>query len=307
VISTAAASSAPGCDVNADQTVTLLVGKVELGQGILTAVAQICADELSIDLQRVRIISGDTALVPNEGVTAGSFSMPNCATAVQYASAEVRAILLGLAADKLGQPVAGLTVQDGKILAPNGGSIPYWDLAPGQALEREATGMVKPEPADQHRYIGQPVPRIDLRPKMLGHAQFLQEHRPSGMLFGHLVRPSTDAAKLLSVNLAAAQALPGVVKVVRNGSFLGVIAKREEQALAAAQALGASAQWAVEKALPTHEGIFELAAQYQAQPRHRHPQEAAYRGGEAPVRKGCKPPTSGPDQPHAPPLAHRPR
>ena len=270
--------------VNADQTVTLLVGKVELGQGILTAVAQICADELSIDLQRVRIISGDTALVPNEGVTAGSFSMPNCATAVQYASAEVRAILLGLAADKLGQPVAGLTVQDGKILAPNGGSIPYWDLVLGQALEREATGTVKPKPADQHRYIGQPVPRIDLRPKMLGQAQFLQEHRPSGMLFGHLVRPPTYAAKLLSVNLAAAQALPGVVKVVRNGSFLGVIAKREEQALAAAQALGASAQWAVEKALPTHEGIFDWLRSTKPNrviDTHKKPRT----GGEAPVKR----------------------
>ena len=83
--------------VNANQTVTLLVGKVELGQGILTTVTQICADELDIDFKRVQVISGDTALVPNEGVTAGSFSMPYCATAVQYASAEVRAILLGLA------------------------------------------------------------------------------------------------------------------------------------------------------------------------------------------------------------------
>ena len=87
--------------INANQTVTLLVGKVELGQGILTAVSQVCADELDIDIKRVQVISGDTALVPNEGVTAGSFSMPNCATAVQFASAEVRSILLGLAAEKL--------------------------------------------------------------------------------------------------------------------------------------------------------------------------------------------------------------
>ena len=80
--------------INADQTVTLLIGKVELGQGVLTAVTQVCAEELDIDLKRIKIISGDTALVPNEGVTAGSFSMPNCATAVQYASAELRSLLL---------------------------------------------------------------------------------------------------------------------------------------------------------------------------------------------------------------------
>ncbi len=243
--------------VNANQTVTLLVGKVELGQGILTAVSQICADELNIDLKRVNVISGDTALVPNEGVTAGSFSMPYCATAVQYASAEVQSILLALASDKLSQPVASLTVQDGKVSAPNGSSIHYWDLVLGESLEREATGSVKPKPADQHRYIGQPVHRIDLTPKMLGEAKFLQEHRPPGMLFGHLVRPPTYAAKLLSVNVSAAQKMPGVVKVVRNGSFLGVVAKREEQALAAANALSDSAKWQVEKKLPTHEGIFD--------------------------------------------------
>ena len=247
--------------VNANQTVTLLVGKVELGQGILTAVSQICADELSIDLKRVQVISGDTALVPNEGVTAGSFSMPYCATAVQYASAEVRAILLELAAQKLGQPVNSLSVEDGKIIGKNGSRTHYWDLILGESLEREATGSVKPKPADQHRYIGHSMQRIDLTPKILGEAKFLQEHRPAGMLFGHLVRPPTYASKLLSVNLTAAQKMPGVIKVVRNGSFLGVIAHREEQALAAANALNTSAKWQVEKKLPTHEGIFDWLRQ----------------------------------------------
>ncbi len=243
--------------VNANQTVTLLVGKVELGQGILTAVSQVCADELDIDFQRVQVISGDTALVPNEGVTAGSFSMPYCATAVQYASAEVRSILLELAAEKLNQPVASLSVQDGMILGSNGTRIAYWDLVLGESLNREATGLVKPKLPQQHRYIGQSVHRIDLTPKILGEAKFVQEHRPTGLLFGHLVRPPTYAAKLLSANVASVQKMPGVVKVVRNGSFLGVIAKREEQALAAANALNASAKWEVEKKLPTHEGIFD--------------------------------------------------
>jgi CO/xanthine dehydrogenase Mo-binding subunit len=243
--------------INANQTVTLMVGKVELGQGILTAVTQVCADELDIDIARIQVISGDTALVPNEGVTAGSFSMPNCATAVQFASAEVRSILLGLAAEKLNQPLAGLSVRDGKISAQNGTQIAYWDLVVGAALDREATGLVKPKPAEQHRYIGQSVQRTDLPAKILGDAVFLQEHRPAGMLFGHLVRPPTYAAKLLSVNLTAVQKMPGVVKVVRDGSFLGVIAQREEQAVAAANALNASAKWQVEKKLPTHDGIFD--------------------------------------------------
>jgi CO/xanthine dehydrogenase Mo-binding subunit len=243
--------------INANQTVTLMVGKVELGQGILTAVSQVCADELDIDIKRIQLISGDTALVPNEGVTAGSFSMPYCATAVQYASAEVRAILLGLAAEHLKQPAAHLSVKDGKIFAANGASVTYWDLVIGESLNREATGTIKPKPSSAHQYIGQSIQRPDLASKMMGESKFVQEHHPAGMVFGHLVRPPTYVAKLISVNTAHVQKMPGVIKVVRNGSFLGVIAKREEQALAAAQALNASAKWQVEKKLPTHEGIFD--------------------------------------------------
>ena len=243
--------------INANQTVTLLVGKVELGQGILTAVTQICADELDIDLSRVQVISGDTALVPNEGVTAGSFSMPNCGTAVQYASAEVRALMLELAADKLKQPIDSLSVHDGMVNALSGDQVSYWDLVSGESLNREATGQVKPKPAHRHRYIGHPVHRVDLDPKMVGQAMFVQEQRPVGMLFGHIVRPPNYQAKLLSVNLAAVQKMPGVVKAVRNGSFIGVVARREEQALAAAKAMAASTKWQVDKVLPGHDGIFE--------------------------------------------------
>lgn len=247
--------------INADQTVTLMVGKVELGQGILTAVAQVCADELDIDMRRLQIISGDTALVPNEGVTAGSTSVSNCATAVQHASAELRAILLALAAEKLQQDIASLQVQDGQVMATNGRSTHYWELVTGQTLEREATGKAKLKPAGQHRYIGQSIPRLDLAAKTMGDAIFVQEMRPKGMLFGHVVRPPTYTGKLLSVNEQTVRSMPGVVAVVRNGSFLGVIAKREAQALAAAQALEASAQWQVDKALPTHEGIYDWLRQ----------------------------------------------
>lgn len=243
--------------VNANQTITLLVGKVELGQGILTAVAQVCADELDVDIARVHIISGDTALVPNEGVTAGSFSMPNCATAVQYASAEVRAMLLALAAEKLQQAADSLQVRDARIFTAHGRSVSYWDLVGELNLEREATGLVKPKPVNQHRYIGQSIPRLDLGPKIKGQAMFLQELHPPGLLYGHLVRPPTYAAQLIAIDLGPARRMPGVVAVVRDGSFLGVIAQREDQARAAAQVLAAHAQWQVEKKLPTHEGIFD--------------------------------------------------
>jgi len=243
--------------INADQTVTLLIGKVELGQGVLTAVTQVCAEELDIDLKRIKIISGDTALVPNEGVTAGSFSMPNCATAVQYASAELRSLLLALASEKLKLPYESLSVQDGLIKSTNGLSVSYWDLVLGASLDKEATGTVKPKDPSQYKYIGQSVIRLDFHQKMTGQAIFLQELRPQGMVFAHIVRPPSYLSTLLTVNESAVQSMPGVLKVVRNGSFLGVIAKREQQALAAAHELGKSAKWSEQTILPTHEGIFD--------------------------------------------------
>jgi len=236
--------------LSAEKSVQLLVGKVELGQGILTAVVQLCADELDVDISRVQVVSGDTLLVPNEGVTAGSFSMPNCATAVRQASAEVRAILLDLAATRLGQGMAGLKVVDGVVQGSGNAQVSYWDLVLGQALDREANGQAKPKPAAEHRYIGRSVPRLDLPAKVLGQSIFVQELRPAGMVYGAVVRPPTYGASLTAVDLAVAERMPGVVKVIRNGSFLGVVARREAQAQAAARALGDSCQWNVPKRLP---------------------------------------------------------
>jgi CO/xanthine dehydrogenase Mo-binding subunit len=235
---------------SASQMVELRIGKVELGQGILTAVSQVCADELDVDFTKIKLISGDTALVPDEGVTAGSFSMPYCATAVQAAAAEVRAILLNLAEAKLGQPALQMKVQNGMIRSSNGGQTSYWDLVVGESLNREASGLVKPKPASEHRYIGRSIPRPDIQAKVLGQAIFVQEQRPKGMLFGQIVRPPNHGARLQSANLNNIEKMPGVVKVVRNGSFLGVIAKREAQAQAAAQALQSVCEWQIPHTLP---------------------------------------------------------
>ena len=238
-----------------DQSVLLMVGKVELGQGILTAVVQVCADELDVEMARVKVVSGDTALVPNEGTTAGSFSMPNCATAVRQAAAEVRAILLDLAQVRLGQPSSGLSVRDGLVQTVSGATTSYWDLLVGESLQREATGRVKTKPIGEHRLVGRSVHRLDLTPKILGQAMFVQELRPKGMVFGHIVRPPTYGARLIAADTAAITRMPGVIKVSRDGSFLGVIAIREGQAQAAALALQQTCQWQVPRELPGTEGM----------------------------------------------------
>src|SRR5918993_3421710 len=186
--------------INADRTVTLLVGKVELGQGVLTAVGQICADELDVDLDRLDIVSGDTSLVPDEGTTAGSQSMPGCGTAVRHAAAEVRQLLLEMAASRLGVPAGQLSVEDGTIAAQDGKTVTYWDLVTGSELHRQATGRVPVKTPDRLRYIGKPVPRFDIPDKVAGRSIFVQDHRPEGMVHGRIVRPPTYAARLAAVD-----------------------------------------------------------------------------------------------------------
>ncbi|WP_221930954.1 molybdopterin cofactor-binding domain-containing protein [Telmatospirillum sp. J64-1] len=243
--------------INADGTVTLLTGKVELGQGILTALSQVAADELDIDIERLNIISGDTAQTPDEGTTAGSLSMPNGATAVRYAAAEVRHILLDLAAQKLDAPIESLSVEDGTIKAADGRSLTYWDLVQGLSIEREATGTVQPKDPAAYRYIGQPVPRRDFPAKVLGEPAFVQDYRPQGMVHGRVLHPPSYGAKLVSVETAQVEAMPGVLKVVRDGSFLGVIAEREDQAMAAVEALESAATWEEGTSPLTHDGIYD--------------------------------------------------
>ncbi|HEY7386221.1 MAG TPA: molybdopterin cofactor-binding domain-containing protein [Beijerinckiaceae bacterium] len=244
--------------INADGTVTLLTGKVELGQGILTAFTQLCADELDVDIGRVRVISGDTGLCPNEGTTAGSFSMPNGGTAVRLAAAEVRHILVQMAAEHLGLPAERLEVKDGTVTEREGSrSTTYWELLGGRKLERDATASIKPKPIRQRRYIGQSVPRIDLPAKVTGEAAFVQDLRPDGLVHGRVVRQPAYGARLVGVDTAAVEAMPGVIRVVRNGDFLAVVAEKEWQAIAAAKALRQAARWEERQALPTHAGIYD--------------------------------------------------
>jgi CO/xanthine dehydrogenase Mo-binding subunit len=238
--------------INADRTVTLLVGKVELGQGILTVLCQICADELDVDFSRVKIISGDTAVVPNEGTTAGSFSTPECGTAVRYAAAEARDRLLTLAAAQLQTPKEKLTVRDGVVHAGNQATS-YWDVVAGLNLKAEISGNARPKAAGEHVYVGKPVPRIDIPRKVFGEEIFIQDLRLPGMVHGRPVRPPCHNATLVSVDEHAVAQIPGVLKIVRDGSFLGVIASDEYAAVQAADKLAQTAKWSVKDALDLDE------------------------------------------------------
>ena len=236
--------------INADGTATAFTGKIELGQGILTALAQIAAEELDLPIARLKMISGDTGQTPNEGMTAGSQSIENSGLALRLAGAEVRAILIDLAAKRLGVAADALKVDDGIINAPDGRKVSYGELASEVDLKREATAKVAPKSPATHRIVGKSVPRLDIPAKVTGGASYVQDIRMPGMAHGRVVRPPRAGSTLESVDEAAARKLPGVIAVVRDGSFLGVVAEREEQAIKARDALIKSAQWKLGPQLP---------------------------------------------------------
>lgn len=243
--------------INADGTATVFTGKVELGQGILTALAQIAAEELDLPLSDLTMISGDTDRTPDEGQTAGSQSIENSGTALRLAGAEVRAILLELAAKRLGVAVDTLKTDDGAVIAPDGRQLDYGELAAGMDLKREATGKVAPKAPANYEVVGESIARYDIPAKVTGGAAFVQDIRLPGMLHGRVVRPPRYGSTLESIDDAAVKAMPGVVAVVRDGSFLGVVAEREEQAIKARTALAASARWKLGPELPDPARIYE--------------------------------------------------
>jgi nicotinate dehydrogenase subunit B len=228
--------------IGADGAITVLTGKVELGQGIKTAIIQLAAEELVVAPQRIRLVTADTAQTANEGYTAGSHSMQDSGTAVRHAAAQVRAILVELAAARLHVPATQLMLRDGVIVAPGGASVGYGDLVRGQALHRTATPTALLRPPARHFVAGRAFHRVDIPAKVTGGAAYVQDLRLPGMVHGRVVRPPVGAA-FGSMAETSVAAMPGVRKIVRDGRFIGIIAGREYQAVKAAAALSAATTW----------------------------------------------------------------
>ena len=232
-------------------TVTVYTGRVELGQGNLTALAQIVAEELDVALERVRMIPVDTMRSPNEGTTAGSNSIEAGGAALRAAAAEARAIVLKRAGERLSAPPDTLIVTDGIVIARDApGRISYWELASEVSLRQDATGSATPKPPSAHKVVGTPAQRIDIPGKVTAEPMYVQDLRLPGMVFGRVVRPPSPNAQLVSVDQAAVAAMPGVIRVVRDGRFLAIVAEREEQAIAAREALAKAARWQMPSDLP---------------------------------------------------------
>ena len=237
--------------INRNETVTVYPGKVEIGQGILTALTQIVAEELDVSLERIRLAPTDTSYSPDEGVTSGSRSIQEGGNALRHAAAEARELLLDRAAAKLGVSLEQLTVEDGVVSARGGGSVSYWQLTTDDLLAREASGDAVPKSSVLHTIVGTPAPRRDLPTKVAGAPAFIHDLELPGMLHGRVVRPPSYGARLTALDEAEAAGMPGVTAVVRDGNFVGVVTEREDQAIRALARIRRIAQWEERATLPS--------------------------------------------------------
>ncbi|HEY0846324.1 MAG TPA: molybdopterin cofactor-binding domain-containing protein [Noviherbaspirillum sp.] len=248
---------------SADGHVVVSPGKVEIGQGIVTALAQIAADELDVDMSRVRRQRASTAASPNEGVTSGSLSIQQSGRALRHICAEVRRIFLEKASERLGTDIDTLGIEDGTIKGPGNIGTSYWELANEVSLDREASADVMAKPIGRRALAGSPVQRIDVPDKVFAQARFLQDCAPPGTLHGRVLRPEVSGAKLADLREDGARAIAGLVAIVRDGSFAGVVCETEHAAEAALKALRKGATWSGGDTLPDED---DLAAFLKSQP-----------------------------------------
>ena len=234
--------------------VTVYSGKVDLGTGVTTALRQIVAEELDVPMSRIELIQGDTTLTPDQGNTWGSLTIQIGGMQLRQASAAARQALLAEAGKKLGTDQ--LTVADG-VISGGGKKVSYGDLIGGKsfAIKLDPKQPVKEKAPKDYKVVGKPLPRVDIPDKVTGRFTYMQDYRVPGMLHGRVVRPNAIGAKLEDVDDSALKKIPGIVKVVREGNFLGVVASNEWDAVRGAAALKAT--WSKSQTLPEQGKLWE--------------------------------------------------
>jgi len=236
--------------IDKEGIVHVFTGKPEIGMGVGTAYAQIVAEELDVPLDRVVLVMGDTASTTNQGGVGGSTSIMLGSKPLRNAAANARYLLTQLASRRLGVPADELEVIDGVVRVKGDAtkSVSYAELASasglndalkvsGEGFGLNVEGPGKPKDPSTYTIVGKPAPRVDLPPKILGHFKYVTDVRVPGMLHGRVIRPSGVGATFVSVDESSAKAIPGFVKTVVKGNFVGVVAENEWAAIQAAKAL----------------------------------------------------------------------
>ena len=225
--------------------VTILTGRVELGQGVLTVMAQIAADELDVAMERITVRSGDTEKAPNEGYTAGSQSIQFGGVALRQACAEVRALFLDQAAKVLGCKTNELSIRDGRFHRNDASTgQDYWTLASAIDLTRRATGVAARKPVADLKSVGASSPRLDLPEKVFGGSVFIHDMHLDGAIHARVVRQPNRGASIASIEEnAIRRAAKGPIEFVRNGDFLAIVGDDESAVDAAAAAAVGHVIW----------------------------------------------------------------
>jgi CO/xanthine dehydrogenase Mo-binding subunit len=266
--------------IGRDGKVTVYTGRIDMGTGVETAFGQLVADELYVPFQSVKVVMGDTELTPDQGKSTASSNDSVGAKPLRVAAAEARRALLKMAAERFGVSADELDVADGIVRARSAPSkqISYAELIGGRPFRTRLTQEVRtdeeaarsgivgmPQPAaspglhlkgpGELRLVGKSIPRGDVPAKVTGSNPYVHNVRVPMMLHGRVIRPPKIGSRLASFDEGSVSGVAGVVKVVRKGNFLGVVAEREEAAIEAARLL--KVEWTGGQTLPDYQDLFQ--------------------------------------------------
>ena len=244
--------------IDAKGMVTIYSGKIDFGTGVRTALMQIAADELDVPFSAVKVIEGDTALTPDQGKTWASVTIQVGGMQLRNAAATARQALVAEAAKRLNVKPEEIRIVDGVATAGDK-KVSYGELIGGKnfSLKLDHTKPATFKDPKDYKLVGQSVPRVDIPDKCTGRFIYMHNLRMPDMLHGRVVRPPSVGAKLEKVDEAAIKDIPGIVQVVREGNFLGIVASNEWAAIKGAQALKKAATWSKWEGLPEQAKLYE--------------------------------------------------
>ncbi|WP_031426545.1 xanthine dehydrogenase family protein molybdopterin-binding subunit [Flavimarina sp. Hel_I_48] len=230
--------------------IEIFTGKMELGQGIRIAVAQVAAEELNTDPENISVNLAETGITPDEGYTAGSNSIVSSAMAVRKAAASAREVLLTLAAEKLSTEKSSLSLENGHVIQGTQ-KVSFSTILNGKQFNQKLDPEVKIQAKKTNKWVGKPVPRKDISAMVTGQHTYVQDLRFPNMVHARILRPKAYNAALNALDANFVTSAEGFLKLVRIGSFVGVIAEEEYQAIKMREQLNRRAKWDIKETLPT--------------------------------------------------------
>jgi nicotinate dehydrogenase subunit B len=242
--------------ISPDDRITIFCGKVDLGTGSRTALAQLAAEELDVAFGRIEMVMGDTATTPDQWLTAGNLTIFQGGSELRRAAASARRALVERAAQRLGVPAGQLTVEDGvvRVKANPAQSVRYGELI-GDGIKLQVDEKVPLKKHPDYKVIGKSIPRVDIPGKVTGEFTYIHDFRLPDMLHARVLRPDHHGARIASVDDTAARQVNGFVQTVRKGDFVAVVTRNEWAAVKAARAMRVN--WTAGTGLPDQATVFE--------------------------------------------------